>query len=466
MENNMDEPEIDLKDLIFAVLRKWRLVILAAVIFAFLMGGYKYVKEFMNYRNEEYVSKLKDQYDSDLEQYKQIQSGYEWNIEKLTASIDYQEKYRENSILMKTDPYNEATAAVDIFVEVPALPQGNGVIVTSVDPADGIVKAYASGLLQGTALQSVAKQMGIDVMYLKELVKVTTDYEGNMLNVSVTYTDEEGADEILDGLLDRIESSCTEIQTNLGQHTIAIMNRNVGTVVDQTLADYQKKKLTDLTEMKKSLDNAEKELKELGEPSQPVTLSKRSMSKEGIKYGVIGGLLGAFLVALGVCVAFVMNGKLNSDGDLKNRFHLKFLGGFTEKKDKKTVSGIDGWLDRLEGEEYTSDETVYDILAANLDNLVDKGTSILFTGTIREEALSDLVKKLQGRLPELQLGFASDMTRNASTLRRIPEFDEIILVVIRKESRYREIEKEVEIVSNMRREFMGYIVLPSSGLTE
>lgn len=465
MENNMDELEIDLKDLMFAVLRKWRLVILIAVIFAFLIGGYKCTKEIMNHRNEEYVTELKEQYDSELDQYEKAKNEYEWNLEKLTASIDFQEKYRESSILMKVDPYYEATAMADIFVEVPT-PQVNGIAVTSVDPADGIVKAYASGLEQGKALQSLAKKMGIDLMYLNELVKVTSDYDGNMLSISVTYSDEEGAEEILDGLLDRIESLCIEIQTNLRPHTITIMNRYIGTVVDQSLVDYQKKKLTDLTEMKKNLDDAEKALKELEEPSQPVTLSKRSMLKEGIKYGAFGGFLGAFLVAFSVCIAFVVSDKLNADGDLKSRFHLKFLGSFTEKKDKKSVSGIDAWLDRLEGKEYTSDDAVYDILAANLYNLADKGTSILFTGTIREKTLSDLVMKLQSRLPELQLGFASDMTRNASTLRRIPEFDEIILVEIRKKSRYREIEKEIDMVSNMRREFMGYIVLSSSSLTE
>lgn len=463
MENNIYEQEIDLKDLMFAVFRKWRLIILAAIIFAVLLGGYKCAKELLNNQNEEYISELKEQYGSDLEQYEQAQSGYEWNIDKLTASIDYQEKYRENSILMKVDPYNEVTATADIFVQVPELPQENGITVTPVDPADRIVKAYASGIVQGTALQSVAKQMGIDLMYLKELITVTTDYDGNMLNASITCTDEKEAEEILNGLLDCIESTYTEIQTNLGQHTIAVMNQNIGTVVDQSLADYQKRKLADLTETKKNLDDAEKALKELQEPGQPIALSKSSMLKAGIKFGVLGGFLGAFLMAFGVCAAFVMNGKLNTDEDLKGRFRLRFLGGFTDRKVKKAFSGVDAWLDRLERKEYISDETIYDMLAASLGNMADKGTSILFTGTAGDKALSNLVMKLQGRLPEFQLGFAADMTRNASTLRRIPEFDEIILVEIRKKSRYREIEKEIEMVSNMKRNFMGYIVLAYGG---
>ena len=37
--NSTYEQEIDLKDLMFAVLRKWKQIILVAVVFALLLGG-------------------------------------------------------------------------------------------------------------------------------------------------------------------------------------------------------------------------------------------------------------------------------------------------------------------------------------------------------------------------------------------------------------------------------------------
>ena len=42
--NNNYEQEIDLKDLMFAVLRKWRPIIVIAVVFAVLLGALKTVK--------------------------------------------------------------------------------------------------------------------------------------------------------------------------------------------------------------------------------------------------------------------------------------------------------------------------------------------------------------------------------------------------------------------------------------
>ncbi|WP_367566870.1 hypothetical protein [Lacrimispora sp.] len=461
MENNVYDQEIDLKDLIFAVFRKWRPIILAAIALAILLGGVKCAKEIMKRGDEDYVLELEEKYNSDLGEYEQAKSGYEWSIERLTASIDYQEKYRESSVLMKVDPYNEATAVADIFIQVPDPFQEKGLMVTTMDTADGIVKAYASGIMRGEALKSVSRQMGIGVTYLKELVNITTDYDSNMLNVSVTYTDENGAQKILDSLLDNIETLCFEIQTDLEQHTISIMNQNVSTVVDQSLADVQDKKLKDLTITKKSLEETKKALEELKEPDQPTALSKRSVLKECVKYGIIGGVFGAFMVAFGVCIVFVMNGKLNADSDLKGRFRLKFLGGFTDKTEKRAFSGIDDWIDRLEGKKDISDETMYDMLAINIRNLTDEETSVLFTGTVGDEALTNLAMKLQERLPNFQLKVAADMIRNTSTLQSVSEFDDIILVEMRKESRLRDIEKEVEIVSNMKKEFLGYIVLAS-----
>ena len=45
---NAYEQEIDLKDLLFAVLRKWKFVLASAVAFAVLLGG---AKGFLTYRS-------------------------------------------------------------------------------------------------------------------------------------------------------------------------------------------------------------------------------------------------------------------------------------------------------------------------------------------------------------------------------------------------------------------------------
>ena len=158
MDNNTYEQEIDLKDLIFAVLKKWRFVIVLAFGFAALLGGYKCVKELLNHRDAEFVAEAREEYETGLKRYEQSKKGYERNIEDLAASITYQEAYKENSVLLKVDPYNKGVASADIFVRMPEKSQESGLIVTTIDPTDSLVQAYASAVRQGGFLADTAKK--------------------------------------------------------------------------------------------------------------------------------------------------------------------------------------------------------------------------------------------------------------------------------------------------------------------
>ncbi|WP_349671666.1 hypothetical protein [Lacrimispora sp.] len=462
MDNKIYEQEIDLRDLMFAVFKKWRLIVLFAFIFSVFLGGYKCIKELLNQNNEEYVAELKEQYITDQMKYKQSKKGYESDIESINASITNQEEYKEKSVLLKVDPYNKGTASVDVFVKMSEIPENSGITVTSVDYADGVVKAYASAIQQGGFLEDISREMGIELIYLKELITVTTDYDSNMLNVSVTYTDKEGAGKILDVILKNLKSMYPDIQEHLGQHNLSIMNQNVGLMTDQTLADYQKLKVEDLTATNKKLEDTEKALKGLEEPAEPVALSRMSIIKEGVKYGILGCFVGAFLVVFCVCIAYVMNGKINTDEDLKNRFGLKHLGGFAQTRVKRALSGIDMWLDRLEGREIISNETIVDIISANILGMINKGESIFLTGMVEEARLADLTEKLQQRLSEIKLGFGIDILHSAVSLRNLQQYDTVIFVELRKQTKLREIEKEIELVRNMKKEVLGYIVMHSS----
>lgn len=458
MDNNLNEQEIELKDLIFAVLRKWRLVVLFAFVFAVLLGGYKCVKELMNQNDEEYINELKEEYKADQKNYEQSKKTYERDIESFSASLTNQEEYKEKSILLKADPYNKGTASVDLFVKMSETPNST-IIITPVDFADSVVKAYASGIQQGGFLKDISREMGVDLIYLKELITVTTDYDSNMLNVSVTYIDKDGAGKILDVILKNLKSMYPDIQETLGQHKLSIINKDIGVITDQTLADYQKQKVEDLATTNKNLEATEKALKELKEPPKPVVLSRMSIVKEGVKYGILGGFAGAFLVAFCVCAVFIMDGKIKTDEDLKKWFGLNQLGSFAQTRANKAFAGVDLWLDKLEGRELVSDELIVDIISANILGMLNKGESVYLTGMVEEPRLSGLAGEIQERLSDLKLGFGSDILHSVVTLQNLQHYDTVILVELRRHANLREIEKEIEIVRNMKKDVLGYIVM-------
>ena len=99
MENNSNEVvEIDLKDLMFAVLHKWRPVLAVAVIMAVLLGGAKGTMTYRKQNDPETAKEARVTYQNDLELYEKNKSTYEREMENLRTDIANQQEYLDHSI--------------------------------------------------------------------------------------------------------------------------------------------------------------------------------------------------------------------------------------------------------------------------------------------------------------------------------------------------------------------------------
>lgn len=458
MDNNVYEQEIDLKDLMFAILHKWRPIILMAIVLAILLGGYKFGGGLIKQQNEEYVAEAEESFTEEKNTYTKTKTSLEREITNITANLESQEIYVENSILMKINPYDKWVASADIFVKMIEPQELQGITFSSVDFADSVVKAYASSIQKGNSLASLSKKKDIDLNYLKELVSVGTDYSSNMISVTTTYTDKKGAQEILYAILSSLESMYPEVKTQLGDHVISVMNENIGSITDSDLANRQTNNTNNVTSLQTSLEEKQKALEELEEPIAPVALSKSALLKSGIKYAFIGGALGMFITIFWVCVVFLMSGKVNSASELKSRFGVKILGVFTHPTEKRAFSGIDNWLDRLDGKEIWPEESVFDMITVNIKNYLEGNRTLLLTGTVDSGRLENIAKELKIRLPELEIEIGADMNHSAETLQMLPQYDAIVLLEECGKSKYSAIQQEIETLYNVKKSIIGCIV--------
>lgn len=457
--NDTYDQEINLKDLLFYILHKWRLIISVAVLFGLLLGGYKFTKSLADHQNKEYSLKLEEQYQSDLEKYEQSLSSLESNIENMTADIEYQEAYQENSLLFQIDPYNKQMASADVFITLDNNTFQGGITVLSADPADSIVKAYSSSIQRGKFLLPLSEKNNVDLSYLKELIQVSPDYNGNMLTINVVHKDKESAEELLDLVLKNLEALKPEVQSQLGLHGISIMNQGSSSVIDTDLASNQKNKVDNLTNLRQSLKEIEKEKADLKAPEKPNALSKRGIIKSGIKYGILGGVLGVFITAFVICILFLMSDILYSVEDLKKRIGVNILGVFSIQRKKRFLTLIDDWLDRLEGRQNIDDQEVYERITANVMNFSEKNSKVLLTGTIDETALNDLGIRLQEKFSGIELTVSPDINVNTSTLKILPEYDGVIFAEKKGVSKCGQVTKEIEIVNNFKKSVIGCIIL-------
>ena len=474
------EQEIDLKDLMFAVLRRWRSIILVGIIFALLLGGFKAFRGLGQMKDAEYVASKQQEYDNSMDQYEMSKERLEKEIENIKVSLESQNDYMENSVLMNINPYDEYTTSASFYVatDYQIMP---GMAYQNPNTASSIMAAYMSMIQNGELYNTVLKRMdpGLDLRYLQELVTVEPDYDNNMFHVRVISNTEEGAEEIMSLLMESLSEYQAAITQKIGPHLLNVIQDTqvpgpsaapgsgetnktpeVYTTVDLELEKKQQDQSARTQTLNQSLTDKTKELNELKEPANTLP-STGSTLKSSVKYGVLGGVLGVFLAVFFICVAFLMSDKLVNERELRRRYGLMVLGVFDSGEKKRLFASADRFLDRLEGTSARkmSSAQVCSVVAANVMNYVGEAKQILLVTSTGTEALDTVNGVLSAALPSLTLISGGNLDREADAIRKAASCDAVILVEKRKASSFTGIERELEIVKSLDKKILGCIVL-------
>lgn len=461
--NNNYEQEIDLKDLMFAVLRRWRPIIIIAVVFAVLLGGLKTVKGINQLSDEEYVKKNQDTYKMNMEQYTSTKDRLEKEIQNLQDNIESQKEYKEQSILMNINPYDEyvETATFYISTDYSIMP---GMVYQNPNTATSILKAYMSiaqnGEMYNYVLGKMNSKMGI--RYLKELVKIVPDYDNNMLDITVIGDTRKTASDVMGYIKDSIASSQENITKAIGEHENNLVDESQFVTVDLELDKTQTEFAANTDQLDISLKEKTKELSELEEPKNSL-LSKSSVLKSAIKYAVLGGVLGAFMVVFFLCVAFLMSDKLVSEKELKRRYGIMVLGVFSKHNKKRAFAFIDRWLDKLEGTSAREmeDSRTFEVVAANAINYIEQDSirDVILVGTVENEKLEQVHTGLAAMLGSVELTVGGNLGKDASAIKKAASCDAVVIVEQRGNSMFSGIEQELDLVRSLGKKVIGCIVL-------
>lgn len=464
-QNNTYEQEIDLKDLMFAVLHKWRSIIIVALVLAVILGGAKAAMTYQSQNDEEAILAAKEQYEEDLHAFERNKETMERELGNLQTDIENQQNYLEKSVLMNMSPYDIYEARADIFIKTDyeIMP---GMVYQNVDYTDTILQTYQSVMTSVAFLSNIAESTGIDVQYLQELIQIVrgstvignTSKLTNLLTVTVKNSSQKEAEAVLKKLLDGIEELQVKITENIGEHTVNTVNKSTGATVDLALADRQREQNNQLVNLRQSLEEKQQAFDELEEPEQ-LTSASTAMLKSGIKYGVLGGVLGGFMMVFFICVVFVMSDKVYSAKELKRRSGLKVLGTFPATG-KKKMGVIDRFISRMEGlANDVSEEEEAALVAANISNYANEVKELLVTGTIPEEKIAEITRRLTDKLPGMKVFSSPNMLKNVETLKVLPSCDGVVLIEQAGLSTYGMLGQEMEKVQDLQKELIGCIII-------
>ena len=471
------EEEIDLKQLLVYVFRKWRTMLAAAVILGLLLGGAKMAKGFLDLQDPEKVeesikeaelaqenydtakAQLPEKVEESIKEAELAQENYDTAKAQLTnqmaeynRQIDDYQKYQENSLYMKIDPYAVYKESVTYVVttDYQILPN---MTYQSLNWMGPVLSAYTSVATSVTLNDLPPEgQAGLseewDADSLDKLIKVETNTNDGKLTITASAESEIRAKAILQAVREKVESNQESIAKAAGEHKLSVIAEKSMVTVDQSIINDREARLRNITALREAADKNQNQHR--------ASLSAGGAVKGGIKFGVLGGVAGVFLCGFFYCLQFLMNGKLNSINNLKERYQTRILAVLPPERKH-------GWIDRLldaiEGIKTGPEDTEKILTVAAMSiGKAENACVLSLAGTAPAETkakIAEIMKKNEG----LTVIDAGNLLMDPEAVRKVRGADCVILAETKNRSAVSDIERETEILNGIGVPLKGFIIV-------
>lgn len=481
MNEQTYEQEIDLGLLIYRIFREWRKCIVIALIIAAVVGAVNFVAKGIEVSTPEKLERAKLDYERELAAYKAEGESLQREIENIEEKRAQQEVYNEESVVMKINPFSEYNAFVQLYIStdyqiVPDL------VYQDIDLSVRILNSYVAYMRNGEMYQYILDRLTqkTELRYLQELFSVSPDYESRMVTLSIRNVDEQSCEEILGYALEGIHAKQDEIQTTIGEHELSTLNQSKYETVNLDLDTWQKNNqqyILDLNaSLKERVDNLAKwRLK----PEPKKEYEKAAIAKDSCKKAIIGFIVAGVLAAMFIAFRSIISDKVQDAKSLKSRFGLRVVAQIPKVHGKRVWGMIDTMFAKMWGVavKESDAEQLIEVAAQSMsaELMARKGDGpdaaatdggkkeIVFTGSIAQEEIKTLLSTMNWG-SEFMISSASSVLQDPAAVPKVIDADYVILVERQEESRYSQIERELEEFRAWKKEVLGVIVLGVDGI--
>lgn len=482
------EEEIDLIQLAFSILHKYRQILMTVVVCAVLAAGFGLAKNaYSSYAagkaadSEDIAvakSAAQQKYDEEMLAYREEKTKHDTNvqecqeellenqqvIESTKIKIQNTQEYLDNSVLNTIDPYNVPVAQTDLYVstDYKIMPEMD---YQNVD----LLKAYSSLITNSETMAKIAKTVGMEERYLRELVSVSGDSSTRLLTIRAYGADEATANKILDALLVRMEDVQPTIQSTVGSHSITQLTRTSTVSVMTWLRDNQQQNRDDLTNLQNqvtTLEAADRVLEQSIEDEQQALEAMKLPEKPKetgnsmAKMVILGALLGGVLACGVVVVRFLLDGMVYSASELNRSTGLPVLGALASDRTKK-AGKLDAKLYQMEGRpDGSADAEMLCLMAQTIRSRAPEAKNILVTGDLPADQLEALAAALQATEPlrGQSVTAAESILKTAATVPHVVTADAIVLAADCTVTRTDAVREQNEKIVRLGKQILGCIV--------
>lgn len=487
MGKGLEEREINLWDMFWAVCLKWRSILVCAVIFAILAGGCSYG-----------IGAWKIEEQNNLPTLEEVEKRFEFGEkETVRTYIAYEDMYNmqllynENSALMKLDADGFYCGVLSFYID--NYYEVKYPTISASDNINGIAHAYKTMLGTEQFGEQVREvlQLPESDLYALELIDTDNLYSNitseedvelqDVFVVSVYANDKQTCNDLVQLVKKQVNEEQLKVEQQFGKHEVKLIKDYIDYVHSISLVGYQKQNVDALQGYVKNISNMEAGLsdeqilyaKVWRKINSDSAVDKRldedlgdapSVNKKLTILGFVGGAFLAFLVW---AFAYIFSSRFRLEDDFEVLYGSKLLGNISvnAKKKKKWFAFIDRFFlgIRHYNKRYFGQDESVDMITANIRIAMRRinGKKVMITGAVCGEDEKRVAELLSQQLKKdgIEICFGSPVLYNSEALERLVETGCVVLVEKSEKSLYQEIAREIEICTQYEISLLGCVVV-------
>ena len=483
-----DDMEIDLIDLMFYLLKRWRGLIIAIVLGLVLGLGIYLVKD--QQQKAKLVAQTAAMESADeTEEFDESKYDISDDVEaNMELAYQYRQLYRkqleynQKSIIMQLDPNAVYTGELKYY-----LTAGYDTGLVSV--------LYQSILSDKDLLTELQEASGLDcdVPYIKELidsgVSKENDADININNLMSNLTDsvasvtknafvsykvvstsEQSCEKMIQVIREKVQELDARCQENYAGYSAVEVADSVRKVTDNSYLNQQKSNidqlnnyLSNVQKLENALTDEEKEFyfhkyltKEFVSQDEDEKLTTAVVDEaepvSKVKWLVLGIFLGICVWGLYGCCRYLMDGSVKTTGEVQRLTHLPVIGCYQDVTVKKNK--IDQAIMQLQSKVIGKRESLDYI--GSLISAMKQGNCLISSESAFTET-SQVVEKLKEYCSEMQV--AEYSSKSADSLNTARNIGREILVVSTGKTKRSDLERELEVCGMQNIKVSGLIVV-------
>jgi len=447
MNDRNDEQVVYFKDLLFSILYGWKPLIALALVLAVALGAVGALRGSDQQTPEPLPQEDTVEYqllEAEL-QYQQLTQ------QKMRQSILDQEAYLQQSLLMQVDPYNANSVKLVFTVDTGYQIQP-GATYQDPDYVGAVLAGYEILLQSDALLHQAAEILGTQEKYAAELISWSSGGSNTRsLVITLVHPDARSAQQLAHTVSDYLLSVQPQVAELAGAHTVSVLPGGITQRVDKNILESQKTARNQLKTYTTALEEADEALRKAEKAlTQPEEVSGGVSLKKVLLYAAVGGVLGAFLVALVLCVIHMSRSRVYSARTLHNRTGIKILGRVPMGG---KLCAIDAWLRRLEGR--SMDPGMMAVAAANARS--HAGGKLAVLGSADAACLEKFRHALSRA--GVQAEAWGNPLRSVEALEALERCDSVVLVEQCNVSRYADVAAQMELARDLGKKLAGCVLI-------